>query len=74
MRSADDGNTEQNTPPERAFLLQMKCPSNRRKARFCGRVEHILSGDVKCFSTLDELGQAITKMLRERAADKENNL
>lgn len=71
MRSENPGKTEQSTPPERAFILQMQCATDRREIPFCGRVEHILSGNVKSFSTLDELGQAITEMLRESATHKE---
>jgi hypothetical protein len=64
MRSKKDGKTEPSTPPERAFLLQMHGPTR-------GRVEHILSGNVKSFSTVNELGQAITEMLRERTPQQE---
>jgi hypothetical protein len=71
MRSENPGNTEPSTPPERAFILQMQCPTDGRGTPFCGRVEHILSGNVKSFSTLDELGQAVIEMLRARTTNKE---
>jgi len=72
-RSENPGNTGQSTPPDRAFILQMQCPTEWRNVVFCGRVEHISSGNVKFFSSLDELRQAITEMLRVRTTTEEKN-
>jgi hypothetical protein len=41
--------------PYRAFVVQFQAKTNVARGRFAGRVEHIVSGQMTHFSSLEEL-------------------
>lgn len=58
--------TENYTPllPERAFVVQLVAAENPDEDPMAGRVEHIGSGRAAMFSSMAELSQIMTKLLR----------
>ena len=51
-------------PIQRAFVVQLHAEAEVAQGRIIGRVEHVLSGQVARFQTLDELPEFFTHLLR----------
>jgi len=58
---------EQSSPftPEQAFVVQFGRDTAVATGRMAGRVEHVVSGKVARFQSLDELVAFMTEVLRE---------
>jgi hypothetical protein len=50
---------------DRAFVVQFRADTDAKAGRFKGRVEHVGSGRVAHFQSLDELLAFIVQMLAE---------
>ena len=50
-------------PARRAFVVQLRATAEVARGQFCGRAEHIVSGQSQRFQTADELLQFITQVL-----------
>ena len=55
-------------PPERAFVVQFRRETGVDTQWLAGRVEHVVSGKVAQFQSLDELVAFMTEVLRTVAA------
>ena len=49
--------------PDRAFVVQFRAGSDRRPARWDGRVEHVVSGEATAFRSLEELRLFVGRVL-----------
>ncbi len=58
-------------PANRAFVLQSKTASDNGGSRNEGRIEHIASGQVKLFYSMEELCDKLRKILDQQ--DSESN-
>jgi hypothetical protein len=54
--------------PHRAFVVQFRAETDVAAGRLAGRVEHVVSGQVTVFHTLDALLAFIARVLAERGA------
>jgi hypothetical protein len=51
-------------PTQRAFVVQIHADANMAQGEMRGRVEHIVSGQVTHFETVEELVQFIVQVLK----------
>ena len=58
-------------PPERAFVVQFYAETGLDTAHMAGRVEHVVSGQVRHFHSLATLVTFITRMLVEAETTSE---
>jgi hypothetical protein len=58
-------------PSNRAFVVQFRSPPAGEPARYDGRVEHLVSGQVARFHSLEELLAFMIRMLSDVAAPSE---
>ena len=54
-------------PPERAFVVQLRAPADGDGERFAGRAEHIASGLVARFASVEELLGFVRQVLTSQA-------
>ena len=52
-------------PIQQAFVVQLHAEAKVAQGRIIGRVEHVLSGQVARFQTLDKLLEFFTHLLRD---------
>ena len=50
-------------PTNRAFVVQFRLPAEGTAPTYAGRVEHVVSGAVRRFQSLEELLEFIVRML-----------
>jgi hypothetical protein len=50
-------------PPHGAFVVQFAAETAVGQGRFVGRIEHVVSGQVAHFQSLDELLSGLVRML-----------
>ncbi len=55
--------------PYRAFVVQFRAETEVEAGRFVGRAEHVVSGEVTHFFTLEELLAFMARVLGERGAE-----
>ena len=51
-------------PTERIFLIRLSSNAEPASGTYCGRVEHVPTGRVMRFSTLSEIEQFMSDMLK----------
>jgi hypothetical protein len=50
-------------PTNRAFVVQFRLPAEGTTPAYAGRVEHVVSGEVRRFQSLEELLEFMVGML-----------
>lgn len=69
MQSAMQMNREELLfPGQGSFVIQFRSVANIEQGRFTGRVEHVASGRITHFKTLDALRAFVREVLAERQA------
>jgi hypothetical protein len=62
MKAASE--TEQPSPPEAAFVLQLRTDADPASGTLAGRVEHVVSGRATRFGSIGELLAFVGRELR----------
>jgi SAM-dependent methyltransferase len=56
---------------EGAFVVRFSCETDPKTGRFCGRIEHVASGEMMRFQSLDELAGFLLEILRRTSGEAE---